>query len=1027
MFAVAAVGCGDDDPPPGKTLDDFLPPLPSPTGEAQAVWAGRITADKASELIDGPARSGLVGDYYMRNGKARFVIQNEQRAIGVVPWGGNVVDAVPVGADGGDLAEDHLGEISMVYVLGRTCAHDRIEVLLDGSGGGPAVVRAYGVGRPNDYVNLRGIGLLPIPAELDPDIEDGVACATTYTLWPQSPVLEIAWTLFNGGQYAVEGPFGTINDTGGTVESFSPGTIGFNRMGIDALTTAADPQPAAYAVYQGPGVGYGIVPVHADPTTPNATFLVAGVSVIIFGADQLFDILNEESNPFYLELPPQDGVTHRLDLVAAVDGADVEEHYRKLLQQPVGDVSGQVAFAPGGAAGAGARVGVFVDTNGNGALDDDDHVASYMDCDATGAFSGRLPHGAYLARADVKDVARSPVVSFTVGESPATVVGLDLPQPARFDYTIVDDDTGAPVPAKLTVIGRTSVPLDKRVMENYDRRGGIVVTLHAVHGTSVPAAPTDPADPQLVLPAGGPYRIFATHGTEWSFDSVVVSPTAGQTGTLQFRIRRVLDTTGYVATEFHQHAVGSPDSPVPFDLRLKSLVTEGIEFFASTDHDYLSDYDPWIDLFGVRGWVDGVVGIEATPFAYGHFIAFPLEIDANDPTNGAVDWATGPLPGFAMLPGELWGALRQRGARVVQVNHPRALSSLAGFQSYFDRAGLTFDFAAHQFYGDVAEQPVPADWLRLPDGTKVFSDQFDTLEVWNGFRTNDTDFDGVREITSLDLVMRDWFNFLSFGKLVTPIGNSDTHTAEKDPAGLPRTLVRVPDDSFAAIMTGLEEDVYATLLGDGAPRDVVVTNGPMLAVSADGGATSAIGATVSPGAGGKVTLTIKASSAEWVQFDTIEVFANNSYERVDRNKTALQPIACFTSRPASSIVADKDPCALAPLGGARVMSVESRSVGGGYRVWEATVTLELTAADVAKRPEATGDDAWLVVRVRGQRPVYPVLIEGAVDDSNVDVLVSGTEAQIDAALAGKGVPATAFTAPILVDFDGGGWKAPLGP
>src|SRR5690606_12885908 len=141
LLVAAPAGCGGDD---GPSLDDFLPEVPAPTGEPQAVWAGPITADNPGELIPGPAASGLVGDFFMRNARGRYVIEAATRVIGAIPQGGNVVDAVPVGPDG-DLGEDHFGELSAIYLLGRTCEHRTVEVIQDGSSGGAAVVRARGV------------------------------------------------------------------------------------------------------------------------------------------------------------------------------------------------------------------------------------------------------------------------------------------------------------------------------------------------------------------------------------------------------------------------------------------------------------------------------------------------------------------------------------------------------------------------------------------------------------------------------------------------------------------------------------------------------------------------------------------------------------------------------------------------------------------------------------------------------------------------------------------------------------------
>jgi hypothetical protein len=653
-------------------------------------------------------------------------------------------------------------------------------------------------------------------------------------------------------------------------------------------------------------------------------------------------------------------------------------------------------------------------------LDPLDDVVTYADCKADGSWSASLLPGTYFVRADVKDVSRSAPQTIVVASSPVVAPALALPDPAHLDYTIVDEVSGQPIPAKLQVIGRHPAAPDFRTQETYDRRPGIIDVTHATYGTSTPVAPGDPADPALELPAGGPYRIWATRGPEYTVDSFVVTPAAGQQLTHTFTLRRVVDTTGYIAGEFHQHSQGSPDSPVRFDDRLKSLVTEGIEFFASTDHDFLTDYDPLIDALGIRPWIDSVVGVEATPFAYGHFIMYPLTTDPTDSTNGAVDWASGIAPGSAMLPGDLWSAYRAKGAKVVQVNHPRALSSFTGFQAYFDRAGLSFDFTSRTFTGDVNEQPVPADWLRLPDATKVFDPTFDTLEVWNGFATADTDLDGVPEITILDVVMHDWFNFLSFGKVVTPMGNSDSHTREKDPGGMPRTMIRVTDDSSAGIMMGEDDDIYATVLGQSKARDVVVTDGPMLKVSADGGTTSAIGSTIVPDASGNVTLTIHASSADWVDFDTVEIFANSTFDSIDKAHTALQPIACFTSRTIASMMAT-DPCVLAPI------APKPMTVNVNSNLRAADVTFTFKASDVPKHAGAQGEDAWVVVRVRGQKAIYPVMVTAAITDANLDTLVSGTDTEIDAALRDVGVPAEAFTAAILVDFDGGGWKAPFAP
>jgi hypothetical protein len=483
------------------------------------------------------------------------------------------------------------------------------------------------------------------------------------------------------------------------------------------------------------------------------------------------------------------------------------------------------------------------------------------------------------------------------------------------------------------------------------------------------------------------------------------------------RLQRVEDTTGYVATAFHEHSEGSPDSSTSFEDRVRSLAVEGVELFASTDHDRLTDYAPIISALGLDDVISTVVGVEGTPFAYGHFNAYPLDYDPTDPSGGAPDWGGGPQ-GFALLPKDLWDAFRARGARVVQASHPRSITVGSTFQGYFWRAGLEFDFGARTATGVASKQSFPNEVLRLPPGMTLFSDTFDVLEMWNGFGTADTDGDGAKEYPDVDRTLRDWMNFLSLGKVFTPVGNGDTHTRERDPAGLPRTLVRVPDDSAEAIRAGVADEVWRTLRGE-ALRDVVVTNGPFIAVAEPGKPGSAIGRTIAVPAGEPAALDVTVTAPAWMAYDTVEVFANATWDDVPLGQaSSLTPLLCFTTR---TTLAASDPCAAA-RGGAQPLAI---SADGGANV--ARVSLSLAAGDIDTRPGKSGSDAWLVVRVRGTRALFPVILNEATSAANVTALTTGDAAAVATALAGVGAPAQAFTAPIFLDYDGGGWRAPFAP
>lgn len=1006
VLGVTAGACGDDG---GPGLEDYYPTLP-PTGGAQVAFAGEITSGNTNELLVGPAAQGQVGDYFMRNDRVRVVISAPTRVIGVVPQGGNLMDAAEIAPGGGQLHDDHFGELSLIYKAGRTCEHTEIEIVRDGSEGGPAVLRAIGRSGNNDFINLKGIGVLPVGDDLDPDVADALDCATTYVLNPGARHVEVYWSIYNAGSTRVIGPMGMLNDTGGETEQWSNGR-GFERAGIEALSALTEPAPINYVVYQSPAAGYGVIPRFDTPTVSSG-FLIAGVSIVLFGADNLLDIFDPQT--YTLTLDAHVGKLQRVDVLIGQDAEDTDAFFRAGIGESTADIGGAVAWAGGGGGPAGARVGVYADGNANGTIEDTDVIVSYLDVGADGRYAGQVPTtGALLVRAEVKDIGRS-------SANPAGAdVALTLPAPVRLDYSVIDDANGSNVPARILVMGTHPAFPDKRVFETYDRLAGVVRSAHSIRGTTTGTV----ADPPIMLPAGGQYRVFATRGTEWSVDSAAFGGAAN--GSVTLNLRHVINTDGYLGTEYHVHQVGSPDSPVGSEERVRSAVSAGVELFAVTDHDVVSDLQPIVTELALDDMLRVVPGIEVTPFAYGHFNAYPMNREPNS-NGGAVDWGRG-REGYAMVPGEIFDAMRTRGARVVEVNHPRGEGALGVFQQFFDRASISYDYANRSIFGDFANVSVPNEWLRLP-GESLWDDSWNALEIWNGFAMEDTDGDGRNENTRLDRVMRDWFNMLSLGFYVAPIGNSDTHSSVADPVGMPRTMVRVADDTGAALASGVAvEQVMTTLEGTVTARDIVVTNGPMIAVTAGG--QPAIGRDV-PAAAGSVTLTVTVTSPDWADIDTLEIFANStplSPVTEAEDPVSVAPLKCFTSRTLGSLAAT-DPCAIARLA-PETMTVQTVTLAGGgnHSFYRAIVTITLDADDIDTRAGATGDDAWLVFRVRGDRAIFPVLTNGVVDAQTLPVLVAGDPNDLELTLRGRGVHACAFTAPVFVDFDGGGYRAPFQP
>jgi hypothetical protein len=240
--------------------------------------------------------------------------------------------------------------------------------------------------------------------------------------------------------------------------------------------------------------------------------------------------------------------------------------------------------------------------------------------------------------------------------------------------------------------------------------------------------------------------------------------------------------------------------------------------------------------------------------------------------------------------------------------------------------------------------------------------------------------------------------------------------------GFPRSYVRVDDDSPGALADGSVVGSLLDTLTGRTPRDVVVTNGPMVRVTEDGETSSVIGRVVE--GDGTVTLTIEVQSPRWAAFDTIEVFTN-AVPDVETDVTTQYPSACFTTT-ALADLDPGDPCALAPLG-VELLAVDEVEVAPGFTRYQATVNVTLASDQPIYPDGATGEDMWVVVRVRGNRGLYPVLLSGVLAGTDLATLLGGSQSDLDEALDGVGVGAVAFTAPIFLDLDGGGYRAPFAP
>jgi hypothetical protein len=187
----------------------------------------------------------------------------------------------------------------------------------------------------------------------------------------------------------------------------------------------------------------------------------------------------------------------------------------------------------------------------------------------------------------------------------------------------------------------------------------------------------------------------------------------------------------------------------------------------------------------------------------------------------------------------------------------------------------------------------------------------------------------------------------------------------------------------------------------------------MIGFAVDG---AQIGHTVAH-ASGPLAVSIRVQTPEWAPVDTVEVFANATFDVPLPKGTLPEPPApalCWTNRAMPS------PRCMAALGGAQPLVWRQIAVNDGLRL-EASINVPVDpdALLARVRPGATGKDLWMVVRATGDVGLFPTIPQGILDPDDVPRLVDGLVPN------GRGVGALAFTNPVFVDVDGGGWKAPF--
>jgi len=370
----------------------------------------------------------------------------------------------------------------------------------------------------------------------------------------------------------------------------------------------------------------------------------------------------------------------------------------------------------------------------NKAIDESPGVLDAIDADPgadreeDGAYAATLPAGDYLLVAlDQHKVVHSSPTAVRIEAGKTAVVVPDLPSPGRVRVRVQDGNGGA-VPSKLTIVklGADGKPLFRDGGRlTYFGQGRLGIGVQHL-GFAM--------DGQFDVPlAAGRYQAVASHGTEWSTwrKTLTVAEGMGQDHTAQ--IVAELDTTGWMSGDFHLHAEPSFDSGMPLSRRVETVAAEGVDYVASTDHDVLSNYAPWIKVFGLDKWLRTVVGSEISTLEIGHYIGFPLKYKQLDvPSHGSVAWYCQPSD---QVLADIWSRTGFEdglgGKASTIIAHPRD-----GFLGWLDQAGA--NAYSHTRTLSLLEEANPT--------LRTVGCDHDAMEVFNGKRFDAIHTATVREV-----------------------------------------------------------------------------------------------------------------------------------------------------------------------------------------------------------------------------------------------------------------------------------------
>jgi len=750
---------------------------PDPFG-AKAAGQARASRIKDIATFPQPAHGRQrieAGDFVLVNDRIAVVIEDKGASDGYGRFGGEILAIDQVGPDGKPMGLSKYNE-TLFGIAFDTVNPTSVSVLADGSDGKEAIVRVSGP-----------LKTIPFMSEtlkvLYPNVYD-VQFAFDYVLPPASPMLTLRYGVINAGEEGLD--FG-LNRPGS--EEF----FGFFQMSQTQLVTLESGygkprNQTAWAGFDGGAFGfawrtigkpidYGISQSGFQLFTgegfvaPKCAKIVVDRAQIIGGGPQ-YDGLRE-----------------------AVRAASKEPAWRA--------IKGVLRDAKGAPIGDAFVHGL------------DKAGGAYLTRTKTGADGSFTVHGPPGAPITLVPQKRGyPTHAGTVVDASSGETTLTFAAEARLHVSAIDDATKKPIPVRVQVIPKIAAPATPDAYGVPDEVNGRLHQEFAVTGDAV-----------LVVPPGE-HRVVVTRGYEWELSDSTVTVAAGETKDIAVSLVHSVDSTGVMCADFHIHSMYSADSDDPVVTKVKSAIADGLDIPISSEHEWVTDFQPEIVKLGLTDWAFGMASSELTTFTWGHFGVVPLTPRDGALNHGAVEW-------IGKSPKDVFAAAHALPEKpVVIVNHPRS----EGFGGYFSAS--RYDRVTN--VGDEV----------------LWSDTFDAIEVFN-----DSDFESNRKAS-----VADWFAFLNRGRKMVAVGSSDSHHVRTSPVGYPRTCIDFGHDDPKKLTPTLVRDAVAA-------GSAVVSGGLFMTVSGPKGEHPGQTAML---AGGSGDFTVTVQSPSWIGDVTLETIVNGT-------------------------------------------------------------------------------------------------------------------------------------------------------